>query len=613
MFAPILITVYDRILKLKSCINSLLWNKEAEKTDLFIAIDFPYREEDEIVHKKIIEFCKEIKGFKSINLIIREYNLGPHKNMCNAIIELLSIYPYLISLEDDNIVSSNFLTYINKALRFYEEDERIHSITGYNYPIKIPLEYKNICYLWTGFNGYGNGWWRSKFTLSYLQYNNFEEFLTDDQKLQEFFSMANHILPIIFSGLKKGLIYGDAALSYNYFLNKKYQLYPVISKVRNIGYDGSGVNCGCNLILMNQKIDNGSGKIEFMEDIQPDERIYKILSEYFRISEMNKTLLEKEIDEYKKKYNIINKKKDSKVQLLKDNFLNIPECPLNNKKDVILEKKISTSFLINAYKQSFNIDVNKYFGNLEYISVYRCIESGYRFYYPFDVAGDSEFYEALQSIPWYYMDWKWEYDKAIRLLIEGKNLLEIGCGKGNFIEYLAKEGISCTGLELNIDTVKKLRRKGLNVLAETIEEHSKYNFEKYDMIVSFQVLEHVADVNSFIKNSLFCLKPNGKLILSVPNHDAFIGLDEFGILDMPPHHMGLWNEKSLKYISTIFNLKIENVFIEPLQSYHIDYYINIMKRVIQNDFNLHNTIEELARKFPEKIKGHTILVEYLKL
>jgi glycosyltransferase involved in cell wall biosynthesis len=298
MYSPVLITVYNRPLKLRDCINSLLSNKEAQKTDLYIAIDLPHKKEDESAHKDIIHYCKTIKGFKSINPIIREINLGPRDNMLEAMMQLFNIYPYITTIEDDNVVSPNFLDYMNNALEFYGDDNRIYNITGYNYPFQMPSEYKYSSFLWQGCSGYSNGWWKSKYEPSYLQLNNFNEFLTDRSKLTEFFNMANHTLPVIFSGLNKGIIYGDAAVSYNLFSNNRYQLFPTVSKVRNTGYDGSGLNCGVNNIYSNQQIDDGTGKIEFIKDIQPDKRIYDFFQNKFKIGEHAIFALVREIEAY---------------------------------------------------------------------------------------------------------------------------------------------------------------------------------------------------------------------------------------------------------------------------------------------------------------------------
>ena len=65
----------------------------------------------------------------------------------------------------------------------------------------------------------------------------------------------------------------------------------------------------------------------------------------------------------------------------------------------------------------------------------------------------------------------------------------------------------------------------------------------------------------FIETSLKLLRKGGKLILSVPNHDSFMGLDDENFLDMPPHHMGLWNEKSLVAIQKFFPIVVSKIYL----------------------------------------------------
>jgi SAM-dependent methyltransferase len=621
MYAPVLISVYDRLSKLKELVNSLVSNKEAIETDLYIAIDFPYKKEDQNKHKAVIDFCKEISGFKSVNPIIREVNYGPYRNMREARLQLLNIYPYAISITDDHVVSPNFLEYMNKALKFYEEDDRIFAITGYNYPVQMPPEYKYSCYLWPGFNGYGNGWWKSKFDYSYLEFNNFRDFLSDKSKVTQFFNIANHILPIILAGLKKGISYGDAALRYNLFINNRYQLYPMISKTRNKGFDGSGVHCDVNNIYEKQRIDDGSGEIEFVRDIQPDKRIYEALSDHFRISKFAQISLERGLQEYIDAHNATIKKNqrqpkpgartEEDISPSKSKEGAMVFSPLTGSMNVSLEREIPCKSIIQAYRQGFNIDVAGYFKGFDTIQVYKCLDSDFRFYYPMNLEGHSEFYEALQHFPWYYMDWKWENEVAEALIQPSDHVLEIGCGKGSFVEKLAGKGIRCIGLELNEDSTRKAQEKGLNILNEPLGVHIRRNLKQYDVVCSFQVMEHIASVQEFIQHSIIALKPGGKMLVSVPNHDSFIGLDWSNVLDMPPHHVGLWNEKALEKVADIFNIRLNKFYIEPLQSYHIDYYIGIMKRVIGNDLGLQQLMEGLARTSPEEIKGHSILAEYI--
>lgn len=141
------------------------------------------------------------------------------------------------------------------------------------------------------------------------------------------------------------------------------------------------------------------------------------------------------------------------------------------------------------------------------------------------------------------------------------------------------------------------------------------------MVCSFQVLEHIADVKSFFYVAINLLKTGGKLILSVPNNDSFLKYLDNSFSIFPPHHMGLWNEKSLSNITKFFPVEFVKIFKEPLQKYHISgYNYAISKRIFGN----HNFWVRINNKilyfiphfiyypFLKYINGHTILAIFKK-
>ena len=96
----------------------------------------------------------------------------------------------------------------------------------------------------------------------------------------------------------------------------------------------------------------------------------------------------------------------------------------NNKTTKI--KTISSEFISSVYKGGFEIDTNSFFEGIESVDLYECNETGYKFFYPYNVTGDGKFYEDLQKFEWYYMPWKWEHQQTASLLKPGMNVLEIG-------------------------------------------------------------------------------------------------------------------------------------------------------------------------------------------
>jgi 2-polyprenyl-3-methyl-5-hydroxy-6-metoxy-1,4-benzoquinol methylase len=301
--------------------------------------------------------------------------------------------------------------------------------------------------------------------------------------------------------------------------------------------------------------------------------------------------------------------------------------PITGRKNVVLEKTIHSQELIEKYRgMKTPVDVARFFEHNKDIQIYRCLDTGYRFYYPFNITGDDKFYQQLEKFSWYYMDWKWEHGIAEKLIKKGDKVLEIGCAKGAFLKKIREKGARVEGLEMNSAAMVECKKNGLSVYPETIEKFSIDKKNIYDVVCSFQVLEHVADVKNFIESSLSILKPGGIMIISVPNNDSFILRDLDIVLDMPPHHMGLWNINSLIKLQNYFSLTIQNIFIEPLQSYHCGFarkYVTekldtILKKKIGK---LKQLVMPFMSKFiyfsiyanAENMIGQTVLATYQKI
>lgn len=281
MLAPVLVSVYNRQLHLEKCINSLKLNPCSAQTDLYVVSDAAHSKELVSDVDAIRRYITSIDGFNNVFPIFRDKNLGSFLSINTAIDYVLEKHGRVIFIEDDNVVSENFLTFINDGLDFYNDDPSVFSISGYNFPVVIPKNYNFDIYKWQGFSAWGVGLWRDKWVKSEWEAEWFKAFLNDADKVKEMNSVAEHVIHFHLSAQKKNIpLITDIAISMNLVASKMYSIFPVVSKVKNIGCDGSGEHGLIAAKYANQQIDTNN-PYTFVENIQPNNQINRILNRHF--------------------------------------------------------------------------------------------------------------------------------------------------------------------------------------------------------------------------------------------------------------------------------------------------------------------------------------------
>lgn len=135
-------------------------------------------------------------------------------------------------------------------------------------------------------------------------------------------------------------------------------------------------------------------------------------------------------------------------------------------------------------------------------------------------------------------------------------ILEIGCGSGEFLKILKKKKIFYKGLEVDKNQINVAKKSNLNVSNDKIDNETNTS---YDLILMFDVFEHVVDPLKYLKKIYQKLKKNGLLICYMPNINSisFEFMRENNNLIYPFEHLNFFNEKSIKFISkkTKFQIK----------------------------------------------------------
>jgi 2-polyprenyl-3-methyl-5-hydroxy-6-metoxy-1,4-benzoquinol methylase len=254
-------------------------------------------------------------------------------------------------------------------------------------------------------------------------------------------------------------------------------------------------------------------------------------------------------------------------------MINNIKCPLCSSDNLNITEQIKVNEIVEQWLKQNN-DTTYLFSQSDFLNKIKCQECGLVFFDPI-VSGDNDFYSTLGKEEWYYLhDDKTEFEYANKYIKDDDFVLDIGSGRGAFTKYINKN-IYYTGLELSSKAIEYANKENINVIEQTIENHVELNKNKYNVVVTFQVLEHISSIETFIESAIGTLQDNGIFIIAVPNNDAFIKNAQNNLLNLPPHHLLHWNEKSLKYLANKFNLDIIDIYKEKVTNVHKAYYYSV--------------------------------------
>ena len=243
MYAPIIIFAFNRLEPLKRCVASLAANSEAVETDMIVYVDGPRTTKEGESEKvaAVKEYVKSVTGFKSLTYHFSSVNkkLGP--SIIAGVTEVINQHGKAIVIEDDLVVSRNFLAFINQGLNAYEDNDDIISICGYSNIVKVPNEYQFDAYLCPRSSSWGWATWKNRWNSIDWDLN---DWISIEKNARAFNKWGGSDCFGMLDAWHKGLNQSWAIrFCYNQFVQNKLSLFPVVSKVDNEGFDGEGTNC----------------------------------------------------------------------------------------------------------------------------------------------------------------------------------------------------------------------------------------------------------------------------------------------------------------------------------------------------------------------------------
>lgn len=238
-YAPIAIFVYKRPDHTRRTIEALVQCPEFTESPLYVFCDGAKKLEDQAAIDQTRAVVRSIVG-ERVTMIEAAQNQGLANSIIAGVSKLLNEFDRVIVLEDDLIVSTGFLQYMNMALEAYKNEPSVMQVSGYMFPVPEFANRTEAMFLpftvswgwatwkraWEYFDPLATGW----------------EMLQTDREMRSRFDLDDSYE--YFNMMRKQMS-GDVdswaiRWYWSVFKNQGYTLFPPVSHVNNIGFDGSG-------------------------------------------------------------------------------------------------------------------------------------------------------------------------------------------------------------------------------------------------------------------------------------------------------------------------------------------------------------------------------------
>lgn len=241
-YAPILLFVYNRPEHTRRVVFSLLQNKEAAESDLYIYADQCKDPASAQNVQEVRQYIRSISGFKRVTIIERTENRGLARNIIDGVTTQVNAYGRVIVLEDDLVVAPYFLRFMNEALEVYKDEPRVGHIQACDFT-HAPSLPDTFLIKWTG------SWGWATWARAWKHFNPDGTALLHELESRRLTRTFDFDGTYGFTRMLRRQIEGKNnswAIRWNasLFLADILSLNVGKSLVQNTGFDGSGTHCG---------------------------------------------------------------------------------------------------------------------------------------------------------------------------------------------------------------------------------------------------------------------------------------------------------------------------------------------------------------------------------
>lgn len=285
--SPICLFVYKRYETTKLMLESLLACPECKDSELYVFMDEARNDDEARDVERVRQLFDNLQGFRKVNLFPARMNKGMANSVIGGVTKVLQEHDDIIVLEDDLVVSPDFLQFMNAALKTYKDRSDIWSISGYT-PRLQELEGngRNGVFVVPRAQCWGWATWSDRWETVDWEVSDFSRLAQSKELRKEFDKGGNDLFRTLEMERRERIESWAVRWAYAAAKQSRWTVNPMQSKVQNIGLKSSESHVGWHDERHNVELHGNATVID--PDVRADETLVNAFKKHHDLSIISK-------------------------------------------------------------------------------------------------------------------------------------------------------------------------------------------------------------------------------------------------------------------------------------------------------------------------------------
>lgn len=285
--SPICLFVYKRYETTKLMLESLLACPECKDSELYVFMDEARNDDEAKAVERVRRLFDNLQGFRKVNLFPARMNKGMANSVIDGVTKVLQEHNDIIVLEDDLVVSPDFLQFMNAALKTYKDRRDIWSISGYT-PRLQELEGngRNGVFVVPRAQCWGWATWSDRWETVDWEVSDFSRLAQSKELRKEFDKGGNDLFRTLEMERRERIESWAVRWAYAAAKQSRWTVNPMQSKVQNIGLKSSESHVGWHDERHNVELHGNATVID--PDVRADETLVNAFKKHHDLSIISK-------------------------------------------------------------------------------------------------------------------------------------------------------------------------------------------------------------------------------------------------------------------------------------------------------------------------------------